>query len=258
MDITKKSKNKAKLTAWLSCKISLWFNRHKARCVFIFIVTQSKTRFSALCHKKDYIMQVETYHYSRYLISVQFDKGFLPASIEAMLVRCVEFLEDLGNLARRDGKRLYATYSVVRGINGYHAHFGVSWLPMVSVRVKTAKMGKQPISRRTVTRLLDENYFFVDNPKQAIKRITYDKKYVTDYIIIQPKEDQYVCESGFYSHTVFVPVCSEIKMRSYCSKQQFGAYQKECKKNHIKTTYLLFLISVAWLILISSILTSIF
>lgn len=203
-------------------------------------------------------MKIEKYHYTRYLISVQFDEGFLPASIEAMLTRCCEFLEDLGNLARKDGKRLYANYSVVRGVNGYHAHFGVSWLPLVLRRVKSAKMSNQPIARYTVTRLLDDNYFYVDNPKQAIKRVTHDPKFVTDYIIIQPKEDQFVCDSGFYSHPIFVPTHSETKLPPYCSKQQFGTFQKKSKKYHIKTLQLLFLISVAWLILISSILTSLF
>ena len=203
-------------------------------------------------------MKISKHHYSRYLISVQFDNNFTPDSIEAMLGHCVEFLEDLGMLASKSGERLHATYSVVSGLNGYHAHFAVSWLPIVLKRIKTAKMGNQPIARHAIIKLLEENLFYVDNPREAIKKITHDRKFVTEYVTIQPKNEQSVCGSGFYIHEDFRPYASEIKMGFYCSKQQFIHIEKLNKKNNKNALSKYFLFSAAYLILISSILLSLF
>lgn len=161
-------------------------------------------------------MKVPQKHYTNFLISVQFDRRFMPSTLAGKKQQAENFLDDLGKMALFDGHRLHSTCSVVSGLNGCHAHFGVSWLPIVGVRVKTAKMSEQPIARYTVTRLLDENYFYVDNPKQAIKRVTHDKGHVTDYIIRQPKDGQTTLESFFYVHPIFVPVHSDEKTQSYC------------------------------------------
>lgn len=203
-------------------------------------------------------MKVENYHYSRFLISVHFERGFVPDTLQGKIEMCINFLSDLGGLARKSGKRLYATYSICSGNNGLHAHFAVSWLPMHNERPKTAQTARYVISRYTVIKLLTDNYFYVDNQLQAIKRVTHDRRFVTDYVVHQPKEGQSSIFTAFYIHADFVPTCSEIKMRSYCSKAQFGVYQNIPQNHAYNRLSLIVLISVAWFIMISAIILSIF
>lgn len=203
-------------------------------------------------------MRIENHHYTKFLISVQFDRDTLPVSIEAMMQSCEEFLEDLGNLALKSGRKLHVTYSVAGGSNGYHAHFGLSWLPIVRRRVKMATMAKQPIARHAVIQLLEGNGFFVDNPKQAIKKVTHSQKLVTSYILTQPKENQFLCDSGFYIHPTFDPVHSCDEMHSYCSTPSTNVLDKTIYESSKSRLKLLFVISTAWITLISFILLSIF
>lgn len=190
-------------------------------------------------------------HYTSYLISVHFDKGFLPDSLSGQVEVCENFMDDLGSLARKSGRRLYGTFSICSGDNGVHAHFGVSWLPIVLSRVKTANMRNQPIARYPVVNLLSDNFFYVDNPKEAIKKVTHDKTFVTDYIINQPKSGQSTIYTAFYIHPDFTPSLREKKIHSYCSKRQFDYFQKNQKSGCITKIYTLLLISLLPLLLIS-------
>lgn len=182
----------------------------------------------------------------------------MPDTLSGKVEQAQNFLEDLGALARSDGKRLHATFSVVEGCNDYHAHFALSWLPLIGGYKKTAKSGNKRIARHTVTRLLDENFFYVDNPTEAIKRVTHDKRYVTDYVIHQPKDGQAALFSDFYIHPDFVPVYSETKIRSYCRKEQFAYYQQSSRKPLKQVIPLLILISWMTSFVISIILLTLF
>lgn len=203
-------------------------------------------------------MKVAKSHYSKFLISVQFDRGFVPDTLSGKVEMCENFLSDLGELAHSNGRRLHATYSVCIGKLQPHAHFAVSWLPLVKGYLKTAKTGNRSISRYAVIEMLESNFFFVDNPQQAIKIITHDKPYVTNYVINQPKDGQSAIYSAFYVHPIFRPAYSEIKIQSYCSKCYFSIYQMSTEnydKNKVKR---LVLISAAYFTLISLILLSLF
>lgn len=203
-------------------------------------------------------MKISKHHYSNYLISVPFDNGFLPHKISGMIAYCKNFLEDLGKLARTNGKRLHANYSIVSGKNGYHAHFAVSWLPLRYGYLKTSKNGNKRIERLSVIRMLEQNFFYVDNITEAIKRVTHDKKYVTNYVVEQPKTGQATIYSAFYSYHDFVPGYSETKMRPYCSKHQITFSRQSQKKTNNRTFQLIILISILEIVLISLILLSLF
>lgn len=206
---------------------------------------------NALASQREYIMKLDKSHYSNYLISVQFDNGFMPDTLDGKIEQCRNFLDDLGNLAREYGKRLFATYSIVEGSSGTHAHFAVSWLPLMRGYLKTAKRGNKRIARFAVKSLLEQNFFYVDNPKEAIKHVTYDKAYVTYYVTEQPKDGQKTIFSNLYMHPVFVPTYSETKMRPYCSKAQirYIRIRKTTQRKHIFKIFLA--ISILELFLIS-------
>lgn len=196
-------------------------------------------------------MKIAKKHYSNFLISVHFERSLSSEKFEGKHEQAKSFLYELGCMARKIGKRLHATYSLVSGNNGMHAHFAVSWLPLYRGSLKTAKSRNKSIMRMDVIRLLERNNFYVDNPSQAIKRITHDKKYVTDYVNFQPKDSQFVFLAGFYIHDDFVPCHSEIKIQSYCSKSQFVNIGNVNKKGCLQRQYILLLISLLSIILIS-------
>jgi len=203
-------------------------------------------------------MRMKNSHYTNYLISVQFDRGFVPDSLSGMMERCDNFLEDLGNLARKHGRRLHSTLSIATGLNGHHAHFGLSWLPLSPKAKRASKSRPQAISRYTVTRLLEDNYFYVDNPTEAIKKVTHDKSFVTDYIITQPKDGQNALYDDFYIHPDFVPVYSEKKIHSYCSKQQMRFSKRTPKRTSESIAKTIILAAWLTIFLISYLLLSIF
>ncbi len=203
-------------------------------------------------------MKVQKHHYSNFLISVPFDKGFMPDTVAGMKERCENFLDDLGDLARKNGKRLHSTFSGVSGVKDPHAHFAVSWLPLLRGHKKTAKRGNKRIDRNPVIELLEHNFFFVDNYIEAIKRVTHDKKCVTEYVIHQPKDGQTTLFDGFYIHPDFVPVYSEVKIHSYCSKQQMHFSKRTLKRTKKSIHKMIVLISILEIALISIILLSIF
>ena len=192
-------------------------------------------------------------HYSNYLISVQFREQYSNDDMPAMIECCENFLAELGNLARADGTRLYSTYSINRGKNGHHAHFTPNWIPSTLTAKKYARNQFKNISRYTVTRLLDANGFIVDNPKEAIKRVTHDKKRVTDYVIHQPKPDQLVKHVSFYEHPISgenhsCEDCSSISRVDFFAGSGIGI-----KSGCIQKVYILLLISIYPLLLIISI-----
>lgn len=203
-------------------------------------------------------MKVQKHHYSSYLISVHFERGFMPDSLHGKIEICENFLSDLGDLARENGQRLHATYSIVSSINGCHAHFGVSWLPLSVGYLKTAKNGHKRIARKAVIELLEAHYFLVDNPLEAIKRITHDKKFVTDYIILQPKENQNTEFSGFYKHSIIEPAHSKEKSQSYKLSVFFDSFGKHLKTPHITNILSVFYITLSILLMIIFILLSLF
>lgn len=203
-------------------------------------------------------MKVEKYHYSNFLISVQFSRNFTPNTLYGKEELCNDFLIDLGNLARKNGMRLHATYSVCSGINDHHAHFGVSWLPSYRNKRKTSKRSYKRINRHPVIEILEAHSFYVDNPTQAIKVVTHDKPFVTSYILEQPKEGQTAILTGFYVHPDFVPVYTELKAQSYCRREQLSLCQNMPQNHRYNRLSLLFLISAAWFVLISAILLSVF
>ena len=203
-------------------------------------------------------MKLPNNHYSNYLISVHFERGFVPDTLQSQIEYCENFLYDLGCLARKNGRRLFATYSICSGLSGLHAHFAVSWLPTIASQTKVAKNGLKRIARYPIEQLLEQSFFFVDNPTQAIKQVTHDKRYVTDYVIYQTKDGQSAIFDGFYIHPDFVPVYSEQKIQSYCSKRQFGAFQKMNQKGCFHKIKLLSLISLLLVIASSGILLALF
>lgn len=192
-------------------------------------------------------MKIEKHHYTNYLISVHFSRNFTPDTMYGKEQLCLDFLDDLGSLARKSGMRLHANYSIVRGQNDYHAHFGVSWLPTYKRKSKVAKTKGNRINRHPIINMLEDNLFFVDSPKDAIKVVTHDKPYVTAYILEQPKDHQFAMMTGFYIHPDFIPTYSEYKARSYCSRGQFE-YQENTSRKPINK---ILLISLAILLLIS-------
>lgn len=171
-------------------------------------------------------MKIPFNQHSNFLISVQFDAGFTPDTLDGKNELCLSFLDSLGNLAKKNGRKLYATYSIAKGSIGVHAHFAVSWLPLSSGYLKTAQNGNKRISRYQVISLLEQSFFYVDNPTEAIKRISHNKKYVTNYVIYQPRDGQVSIFSDIYIYHDFVPVYSELKLEFYCSKRQFGEKEK--------------------------------
>lgn len=199
-------------------------------------------------------MKIPEHHYTKYLLSIHFDDNFRFDTMHDKIERCLNFLARLGDLARKSGHRLHCTHSIADGLSGLHAHFGVSWLPLHNHANKTAKNQRQRIDRDVVQDLFEDCRFIVDNPTEAIKRVTHDKPYVTDYIVCQPKHGQSTIYTDFYVHPDFMPAHAEVKMHSYLVKQQFPLFQKVVKNQHYNRLSLLFLISVAWFILISSIL----
>lgn len=203
-------------------------------------------------------MKVANYHYSKYLLSVRFERGFCPDTVEGQIEQCQNFLEDLGNLAREHGRRLFATYSVCSGFSGVHAHFCVSWLPLLRHVFKSTQGENGGVSRNSVVDLFAANYFYVDNPKEAIKEITGRKRYVTEYVIHQPKDGQSTIVTDFYTHPDFVPVYSEIKIHSYCLKAEFALIKNAPLKSTARRVSLIVVISVAWYIVISVSLLSMF
>lgn len=203
-------------------------------------------------------MKVPFYQHSKFLISVHFDNGFLPDTLDGKNDLCLNLLNDLAKLARSKGRKLHATYSIASGKNGYHAHFGVSWLPLAHGYKKTSKTGNKRIAKMKVIDLLEQSFFFVDNKSEAIKRIISDKKYVTEYIIYQPKDGQSSIFSDIFIYQDFVPSASEIKIQSYCSKHQFAHLQKIDKTGCInKSIAILYMVSIG-LFMISIILSSLF
>lgn len=203
-------------------------------------------------------MKVKNAHYSNYLISVQFDRKMSIDTLKDKQDVCKNFMSEIGKLARKSGIRLHATYSIVSGANGFHAHFAINWLPLTSKRVRFDMWSNQPIARHPIITILEDVGFFVDNPKQAIKRITRDKPFVTSYVIGQPKEAQNTQFSGFYKHTILEPNHSYEKTQSYCSSALFQHSKNYTPKsiiNHLKSFGL---ISAAYFILISAILLSLF
>lgn len=203
-------------------------------------------------------MKIANHHYSKYLLSVHFDNKFRFDTMHDKVECCQSFLTSLGILARKNGHRLHGTFSIADGLSGLHAHFGVSWLPLHNHVNKTSKNQKQRIDREIVQSLFEQSRFIVDNPTEAIKRVTYDKPYVTDYIVYQPKLGQSTIYTDFYVHPDFVPTCSELKLHSYCSKQQFPFFEKVIKSHRYDRLSLIVLISIAWFILISSFMLSLF
>lgn len=203
-------------------------------------------------------MKVPKYHYTKYLISVQFDNGFIPDTLNGKMEMCENFLTDLGKLALKSGVRLFYTYSIVSGNEGAHAHFGVSWLPTASERLKKAKKADSGISRYPLIELLESNYFYVDNPKQAIKKVTHNKPYVTSYIIEQPKLGQTTTYSTFGKHPILRPSCSEVKLMSYCSKRNLYLFENTSKNHPHNHVTRIILISAVYLTMISYILLSLF
>lgn len=203
-------------------------------------------------------MKIAECHYSKYLLSVHFDDNLRFETMHDKQERCQNFLTRLGDLALENGHRLHGTYSIADGLLGLHAHFGVSWIPLHNHVNKTAKNQRQRIDRDIVQDLFEECLFSVDNPSEAIKRVTHDKPYVTDYIICQPKDGQSTILSGFYIHPYFVPTCSELKIHSYLVKQQFAPIENKMKNSHNYRLSSIVLISVAWYILISALLLSLF
>lgn len=150
-------------------------------------------------------MKLANHHYSNYLISVQFDPKFIPETLSGQIEYCKNFLSDLGELAHEEGVRLFATCSIASGKLPLHAHFAVNWIPKTLNAKKYAKNQFENISRYTVARLLDNNFFVVDNPTEAIKRITHGKKFVTSYVINQPKDGQTVLFDFFFSYPISDP-----------------------------------------------------
>lgn len=176
-------------------------------------------------------MKTPKHHYSRYLISVQFDKNMEIDTLSEQIANCLNFLSELGKLALTRGRKLHASYSIVNGMNGKHAHFGVSFMPQRIQNASTFENFGILIDRKIVIELLNRNNFYVDNPKQAIKKITHSKKFVTNYIIYQPKEHQKTIFSDFYIHDNYIPSHSKQKPQSYCSSAQFSALSKSSKNN---------------------------
>lgn len=198
-------------------------------------------------------MKPPKHHYSNYLISVQFREQYSNDEMPAMIEDCESFLADLGNLAQENGTRLYSTYSINRGKNSYHAHFTPNWIPSTLTAKKVGRNQFRNISRYTVTRLLDANGFIVDNPKEAIKRVTHDKRRVTDYVIHQPKPDQLVKHVSFYEH----PIAGENHSVEDCSHNSSVDFFAESGiGNHsgcIQKVYTFAMISIYPLLLIMAI-----
>ncbi len=196
-------------------------------------------------------MKMPKAYYSNYLISVHFDNGFMPDTLAGQKEMCENFLSDIGNLAREHGKRLFSTYSICSGENGSHAHFGVNWLPTSRNGYKKSKAKRPHIEKHTVSNLLHANYFYVDNESQAIKRITHDKKFVTEYIILQPKKGQDVLFSGFYQHSIIEPVHSIENQQSY-SSPVFSWVSSETRTNGCMRNILKLRLSIFQFILVIS------
>ena len=196
--------------------------------------------------------------HSNFLISVQFDTGFMPDTLDGKNELCLSFLDSLGKLARKNGRKLHATYSIAKGFIGFHAHFAVSWLPLSSGYLKTAQSGKKRISRYQVIALLEQSFFYVGEPTQAIKRITHDKKYVTSYVIYQPKDNQVSIFSDIYIYHDFVPVHSERKVKFYYSKRQFGENKMKNKNRDFHKIIAIMVILSTSLFVIREILLALF
>lgn len=203
-------------------------------------------------------MRMRKSHYTNYLISIHFDYSNLPSNIAGLMSQCEYALEDIGNLALKSGHRLHSTYSVVQGLDGYHAHFGLSWLPLLKKRIRNDVGIKQDIVRMPIIDILEENNFVVDNPKQAIKAVTRRKEYVTRYVVLQPKENQNVLDSGFYVHQEFEPVHSSENLEFYCPERYLTHNKKHTKNRYLNIIKKLILMSAANLTLISLILLSLF
>lgn len=203
-------------------------------------------------------MQMPNHHYTNFLLSIQFDSGFLPNSVSGMVERCMDFLSDMGKLARKNGMRLHASWSVVRGVVGFHAHFGLSWITTYKTEFGTTTKDKNNMVRQPVIDLLEDSFFFVDNRAEAIKRVTHDKPYVTGYIIQQPKDGQDVVASGFYIHEDFCPSLREVKANPYCSTRYPVAFQKDHKKTPTNLSLRIFLLAALYFLMISTIILSLF
>ena len=203
-------------------------------------------------------MKLPNHHYSRFLISVHFDRDFVPDTVEEMMQYCDSFLIGLGRLARKSGRCLYSTFSVNSGIGGFHAHFALSWLPVVGKIIKPDVWANGTICMDVIVELLEQNYFYVDNESEAIKRITHNKPYVTSYVLLQPKDGQFVCGTGFYVHEDFKPSLFERKIGLYCTGTKCLNFKPIEKNNNKSTINRYLLLSASYLILISYLMLSIF
>jgi len=201
-------------------------------------------------------MQLPKHHYSNYLISVHFHRDFLPDTLAGQIQICIDFMNDLGKLARKNGRKLYSRYGVSRGKNGMHAHFAVSWLPLSSGYKKIAKNGHKRINRFVMIEMLERNHFYVDNPNEAIKRVTCNKKHVTMYVIEQPRDDQMTMFTEFYEHPVLERDYLAEELELYSSRGFFDGFGKAVKRTAKAAPISFVLISLFIFALISVILLS--
>ena len=175
----------------------------------------------------------------RFLITIHFDRIFMPDGIERQNNAIRDFLHDVSLLARQAGVRLFAEYSIVRGCSGVHAHIITNWMPIKRLNSFRHPVCKSRIHREPIMRLMGEHYFMVSNPPERIKRIKSNPDKVQRYIYEQSKGEQVVLFAGVF-HPEFVPVYSEVKIQFYYSRPSFQALSKSAKFGCL---YKLFMIS---------------
>lgn len=193
-------------------------------------------------------MNLSKAHYSRNLISVHFERLELSGSRRELLEKCKDFMFDLAQLASASNQRLRGSYSVVGGVNGYHAHFAVNWLPSYLSEKRNKHGSFNRIDREVVTEVLENNGFYVDNPKEAIKVVTHDRQRVYDYVFMQPKHGQTAIFTGYYKHDIKISQPSRNVLQSYCRPQFFAGSGKLSTASKMSLeiifTFLVFLLSI--------------
>lgn len=163
----------------------------------------------------------------RYLLTIHFDRIFTPSTNSGLLSAITDLLDDIAELARKSGIRLMAEYSIVRGKTGTHAHLITNWMPTKRIRDKRHKSRHTRIYREQITKIMNEHYFRTNNPQERIKKITHNSHIVRRYIHEQSNGEQTIIHIGFYKAN-FIPIYSEVKVKSYYSRPQFQKHKTGC------------------------------
>jgi len=161
-------------------------------------ILQSLMKLNSQNLVKDYTMATPLSLQRRFFITMHYDTGFLPSTVEGMVNRIVDFLDDLSILAREDGKLLKSKYSIVKDKHGAHVHAIVNWLPTFNYSPHAPNSPHKRIKRDPVLSLIESNWFKIDNKIKGIKFITDTPKKVEKYIFEQPKSGQSVVFEGQY------------------------------------------------------------